>query len=367
MLRNLRRYLTEFYSDRIYSLAQKAGSTAYFTNFKDSDLPTLSRDEQQLISRKWCKIIKNHEIGFHAYRVFKMYGGFDVNYVPESYAYPYILRSLNPTQDYQSLTHKGMIDIIFSDLPRPKTIARKIGGGNLSINNDICRHRDLLDVIAEYDKPLIIKPAKDSSCGRGVSIIQPDSSIEDIRKSLNDYEDDYVIQEFVAQSEFTEKFNPSSLNTFRVTTLFINNRISKCYVFFKAPDKGRVVDNLSDGGLLIGVDEDGNLRDVGYNNKGIAYKEHNGIELRGKNVPNFEGIIKLAFEAHRRIATCGFVGWDIALDKNNSPVLIEANLWWPSFSYGQVCNGPCFGDRTDEVIEFVRKHPAKTLTFTQKV
>lgn len=124
---------------------------------------------------------------------------------------------------------------------------------------------------------------------------------------------------------------------------------------------------MANGGIWVGIDDFGNLRDFGCNNKNEIRKEHNGIIFKSEKVPNFEQIVDLAIEAHRHIATCGFVGWDIALDNNNSPIFIEANLWWPGISYGEVCNGPIFGDRTDEVIEYVRDHMLKILSFTPKV
>lgn len=128
MIHNFRRYATKINSDRIYSAAQRMAVSEYFTDLNDSDLPSLSHDEQLFIIEKWRGIIKNPECGFHSFKVFKMFDKFDANYVPEPYFYPYIIRSLNPTQDYQSLTHKCLIDTIFPDIAHPYTLVRKMGG-----------------------------------------------------------------------------------------------------------------------------------------------------------------------------------------------------------------------------------------------
>ena len=41
--------------------------------------------------------------------------------------------------------------------------------------------------------------------------------------------------------------------------------------------------------------------------------------------------------------------------------MIELNLTYPGIIIPQICTGPIFGIRTDEVIDFVRKNPAKTV------
>ena len=64
---------------------------------------------------------------------------------------------------------------------------------------------------------------------------------------------------------------------------------------------------------------------------------------------------------------CGIIAWDIALDSTTSPLLIEANMWWPGISYGEICSGPIFGARTDEVIDYIKSHKLKKLGFMHSI
>ena len=52
------------------------------------------------------------------------------------------------------------------------------------------------------------------------------------------------------------------------------------------------------------------------------------------------------------------ISWDIALDKNNNPIIIEANLKYGEIDFHQLNNGPLFGDDTKEILNevFVHKH-----------
>lgn len=131
MLAKLKQYLNKIVSDRHYRYAQQRAVRECFNNVKDTSLPELTAEEKFEISRKWSAIIPNPSIGFHAFRVFKKYDKFNSSYVPEPYFYPYIIRILNPTANYISLPNKGLIDSIFSDVPRPTTIIKRIGSNLL--------------------------------------------------------------------------------------------------------------------------------------------------------------------------------------------------------------------------------------------
>lgn len=52
------------------------------------------------------------------------------------------------------------------------------------------------------------------------------------------------------------------------------------------------------------------------------------------------------------------IGLDICLDENNEPVLIEVNLLEPGILYEQLCTGPIFGERTNEVLDYVTRNGA---------
>ncbi len=350
-----------------YTQASMRGKKEYFENFKDEVLPALSSEERLLINKKWRGVCPDLSIGYHAYRVFKKYDKFDEHYVPESYFYPYIIRILNTTQDFESLVHKGLIDSLFSDMSRPETLIKSFGSSFLDKNYSSIHREQIIDFLHSFDCDMIIKPAKDSNSGRGISIINKDFNEIELNNLIDLFHTDFVIQRIVKQSDFTSQFNPTSLNTFRILTLFLNGKCSLCYAILKLGAPGRFVDNGANGGLWVGVKKDGNLNDWGINFQGIVHYEHNGISLKNKKVPNFENIVSFAQKAHAHIPMCGLVGWDIALDSNEKPLLIEANMWWPGISYGEICSGPIFKSRTDEVIDYVKSQELPRLGFRHKI
>lgn len=47
------------------------------------------------------------------------------------------------------------------------------------------------------------------------------------------------------------------------------------------------------------------------------------------------------------------ISWDIAIDENDSPVLIEANLFVGELEFHQLNNGPIFGEETEDILKEV--------------
>ena len=43
--------------------------------------------------------------------------------------------------------------------------------------------------------------------------------------------------------------------------------------------------------------------------------------------------------------------WDLAIDKNGEPVLIEVNLMYQGIGFLQINNGPLFGDYTEDILD----------------
>jgi hypothetical protein len=70
-------------------------------------------------------------------------------------------------------------------------------------------------------------------------------------------------------------------------------------------------------------------------------------------VPGYNSAVEIVKKAHLKLGQFRFVSWDIAIDPNETPILIEYNLFYQGINLQQLSNGPLFGEMTDEVLEFV--------------
>ena len=53
---------------------------------------------------------------------------------------------------------------------------------------------------------------------------------------------------------------------------------------------------------------------------------------------------------NRFIKVAKLIAWDLAIDKNGVPVLIEINLPYSGIDLLQIANGPLSGDKTEQII-----------------
>ncbi len=127
-------------------------------------------------------------------------------------------------------------------------------------------------------------------------------------------------------------------------------------IIFKAGNKGSKVDNASSGGFVVGVKDNGELFTNGFGLNGTTTTNINGLELKNCVFNDFDKITNFAISEHSRVPHIHIIGWDIALDENDDTILIEANAIWPGITLEQLCPGPIFGDRTQEVIDYCKKN-----------
>lgn len=292
------------------------------------------------------------------YMFYKTLEGFNAQYLPLDIFIPIVIRTLNPSLYYPAFQHKGLYSSLYNTLPQPKTFLKVFDGiwyDEHMQNVD----KDDLSIFRSADC-VIIKPMGDFG-GHGVKIVDA-QDCQSLKDALNQSGRNFVCQEVVEQSEKTKCFCSTSLNTFRVTTLFINGRCTFTNILFRHGREGSVVDNGAAGGIMIGVDKDGRFRPYGYDKYVFRYDESPlGIKYADIEITEVKQITELVVRAHQElIPMCGVAGWDIGLDKNNEPVFIEVNLGDLGIRFEQLCSAaPIFGERTQEVIDYVRKNKSR--------
>ena len=179
-------------------------------------------------------------------------------------------------------------------------------------------------------------------------------SIEEI---LMQYDKNYIVQELVKQNEDLNKIHSKSINTIRVISLLRNGEVIILSSVLRMGMNDSRVDNFSSGGVACGIDENGCLKKYAYNKKGEKFEEHHpGFKFEGYEIKGYEKIIEIVKEQHKRFGHFKLISWDFAINENYEPVFIEFNLKRGSVRLHQMCNGPIFGDLTDEILEEVFKN-----------
>lgn len=272
------------------------------------------------------------------YRIFSRYVEGNSEIIPLEYVASIVEPILTPHKYIFYYDDKNNFNKVLPNSFMPKVLLRNIdmlmldGEYNQIDNIDYF----LNNLQNKYDK-IVLKPSRLAS-GKGVQILKRDFNGNLITKNgkklsiamlHEDYGANFLLQECLEQSEFMSQFNPSSVNTIRMTTYRDESgNIIVTSSIMRIGAKGSDVDNAHSGGKFCGISSNGKVGNYVCDWLGTKQTKYNGLDFENNNwiVPNFERIKQFAQNISKHIIHHDIVALDIALDKDNAPKLIEFNV-----------------------------------------
>lgn len=278
-------------------------------------------------------------------------GYFNKNYIPDNLYYSYIDYKLNNHRMAYGIDNKSYYSLFLPTLKHPDTVVRKINGSYYDSNFDLIDSRTA-DELVKDNGEFLLKQSIDSCGGKNIYFLDNNSKNTD---SIIREKDNYVIQRIVKQHEVLDKLHPNSLNTIRVISLFWNDEIKILSSVLRIGINNNRVDNASSGGIVVGINEDGYLKKYAYTANGDKFNEHPNTKIifEGIKVPCFEEITKSVLKEAIKFPNFRLISWDFGVDKHEDPVFIEFNLHSGQLDFHQFCNGPLFGDLTEDILKTV--------------
>lgn len=320
---------------------------------RELHLPKLSNKEKREIRKVW-PCFKFSNLDFIWMRIYKAERGFDPYYLCD-HQYALLLKIINKSSNWASLSNKALTDIYMPQIPWPKVYLRRI---NKKLYDNEMTEISFEQAVAILQSQIsyVIKPATATGGGKGVNVVDNLLSKEEISQLFDAYDVDFIVQALIVQDEELSRFNPTSVNTCRITTINMGSKQSFSAIF-KVGRKNSRVDNWNSS-ILIGVDKQGRLADHGYDvNLKRIEKSDIGVPFAGNVIPKFNEMVELTQKYHQLYhPNLSVVGWDITVEKNGNPIVIETNLDFPGILGEQVCSGTFFKEFRDEICDMVNKH-----------
>lgn len=191
---------------------------------------------------------------------------------------------------------------------------------------------------------VIIKPSVNSSGGSGI-VFWRDSDDMDIEVLLKKC-DNVVVQELIKQHPTLSAIHPDSVNSIRIMTITTGDKVNELSSILRMGVGKSQVDNVSSGGIAVGIDENGRLKGKAFSGNGKCFEKHpDGADFKGIEVPAFQDCLDICKATAPRFARFSrLISWDFAIGIDNKPLLIEANFRWGELDFHQMCNGPIFKD-----------------------
>lgn len=179
-----------------------------------------------------------------------------------------------------------------------------------------------------------------------------------VREVLEKFGNNFVVQELIHQADVLATLNPSSVNTFRVITYILDDRIHICPIALRLGRSSSDRDNIHYGGVCIGINADGTLKKKHFRNKEniLFFTRIQGQILRLQHRGNLTRIKETVLKMHANLPYLGILSWDLSLDTEGAVVLIEVNTTGQSAWFCQMVNGESlFGENTGKMLQLIRK------------
>lgn len=327
-------------------------------NCPHTDRIALTNDEKKAVATTWGFLCK--KVSFKEFEYYKFYNGFNANFVSHYFYLPLIAHRLNNFHYTKFLEHKSLLgNILGKSIKFPQNVVCSIDNEFYDGKMRQISLNDAVKLCLPY-KSLIVKNSLENGGGRSLVKMNLTENLQNdsiaLMKEFTSRKVDFVVQECVEQHSSMAKFNTTSINTFRITTLYLNGVFSVLSIILRFGKKDMYVDNWGSGGILVGVKEDGRLNEFGWDIKMNKFDEYNGIVFKDVTIEQMPDLLKRVEIAHKEdFQLSKLIGWDICIDKNNEPIAIEVNSSQPGIFGEQLCTGPIFGERTQEVIDYLKK------------
>ena len=121
--------------------------------------------------------------------------------------------------------------------------------------------------------------------------------------------------------------HPASLNTVRICTLKLKDRVVVFRPVLRMGRGNSVVDNAAQGGIIVAVDAaTGICLEKGVDESGNRYLRHNdtNVVLPGFQIPKWDEAVAMVTELAHVVEGNKYIGWDMALT-DNGWVMVEGN------------------------------------------
>ena len=195
------------------------------------------------------------------HRLYQSYTGiYCKDYFPEILFSTRLEPKLNPYREAEILVDKSFLPLLFSGIEGlhiPQTYLSCVKGIYRNGNNALLSPAEAYMSLFDRGK-CVVKKTIDTSSGRDVQICnfvggQDIGSSLAVREVLEKFGNNFVVQELIHQADVLATLNPSSVNTFRVITYILDDRIHICPIALRLGRSSSDRDNIHYGGVCIGI------------------------------------------------------------------------------------------------------------------
>ena len=271
-------------------------------------------------------------------------GRFDAGLIPEDIYFVALEAALNPRERQPVVGDKNRYDRLGLPLRVPEAVARVVRGKLVGADYRPLTPQGAAERLAAgTPSEVVLKPALGGMGGEDIAFLDAEAlprALEPLLERQGIY-DDWLAQRVVEQCEELTSLNADSVNTMRIMTYRSQSRgVMHVSSVLRMGRTGSRVDNKRQGGVTCGI-VDGTLRATGHLGwTTIEAHPDAGVRFEGFQVPAYREALDACLAGHEAIPAMDLISWDIAIDKEHQPTLIEFNTYQQGIQMHQMENGP---------------------------
>lgn len=268
----------------------------------------------------------------------EMRGEYKKGWIPADYYRFNLLKKYNP-EAYSLISTKKCFDHrLFSDFSLRPVLTR-VSNVYYDSDDKPVSEKAATALLHNMDQDIVLK--RDGGCG-GYGLHFTHSGSIKLPGTFSG--DDILIQPLIKQCRELHDLHPESVNTLRVFSFMNKSGHVDILVTVLRFGIGKSrCDGIDAGGGFCRIGEDGRPDPVWYDSRGLpAGKTHpdTGIELSTFKIPSIDAAIRKCRAAHKSYPYVKFIGWDVAINEDHQPVLLEWNARHPGFAFFEALFGP---------------------------
>lgn len=219
-------------------------------------------------------------------------------------------------------------------------IASFVNGVFFDENYKYINNHEIKDLLFRDGDEVIFK-IDNSNQGKGIYLIKSDDfNLRDIKRLGNG-----LFQSKILQHEDLDLFSSSSVATLRVTSLYSDNGEVSIVATYLRLGRNKETHVQSNTHIRVSVSIDsGEYHQIGHNANWTEIYSHpdTNIKFEGRCFPSFNKAIALVKELHKKTPFARIIGWDIAVDRDGNPMIMEWNGEHNDIKYSEATQGPIF-------------------------
>jgi hypothetical protein len=233
-----------------------------------------------------------------------------------------------------------------------KTIARRIlGTGHIP---DLAYHINGFWIDREHRNLDTAKLADHLFAGTEAIFVKIDGpaqgkGVQKVTRSEFDQErlsrlGNFVVQPAIEQHRLFDQFTPDSVATLRITTVKPPGKSAKNKASILRLGHGGATILTADAIRVPVIDDHGSLSERAADARWISHTVHpdSQVAFSDQRIPGFQRAVAICEKLHDESPFTTLIGWDIAIDRNSAPLIMEWNQGVAGIALSEASLGPCF-------------------------